>query len=88
MALSESQRNQIAGYKIRIESLRRDLEHIAADKKRRMDYLTSQIKSASTDRKRVLRADKIRETNNYKTKIENKREDINNLKEAIARIKN
>ena len=88
MPLSESQRNQIANYKIQIESARKALNTIKENKKQKSEYYANAIKS-STDAnyKRSLRQRKIYEMNGFVNQIESKKKDIERLKGYIQSIK-
>jgi predicted RNase H-like nuclease (RuvC/YqgF family) len=88
MPLSESQRNQIASYKIQIERYRADLQRLKDDKKKKSEHFANMIRNAqSSDSKRSYRATKISTINSLVNQIEGKKRDIERLKANIASIK-
>lgn len=89
MSLTESQRNRISQLKIRIQSIRKDLENLKARKKAISERYSGLIRGASdANQKRNHRQSKISETNNVVNQIDSKNRDIENLKKEIASIKN
>jgi uncharacterized protein YpuA (DUF1002 family) len=88
MPLTESQRNQIASYKVQIERYRADLQRIKDDKKKKSEYYANVIKNAQTsDSKRSYRATKISTINSLVNQMEAKKRDIERLKANIASIR-
>jgi hypothetical protein len=86
--LSESQRNQIANYKIQIESVRKALNTIKENKKQKSEYYANAIKgSKDANYKRTLRQRKIYEMNGFASQIESRKKDIERLKAYIQSIK-
>lgn len=89
MALTESQRNQIAFYKNQIEGYRKDLQNLKDQKKRTSDNYSYNIKSTKDpNSKRSFRQSKISSNNNYTNQIEDKKKQIDYAKDNIKRIKN
>ena len=89
MALTESDRNNIANYKIQIERYKVDLIRIKELKKEKSDYYARQIKSTKDATvKRNYRQSKIREMNSYDNQIASKKRDIEGVKARIAAIRN
>jgi hypothetical protein len=88
MALTESQRNQIARYKIQIEGLRRDLQRLKDQKKQKSDYYSNLIKrTKDASQKRSYRQSKISAVNSIVNQIESKKKSIDRVKDSIASIK-
>jgi hypothetical protein len=88
MPLTESQRNQIASYKVQIERYRADLQRLKDDKKKKSEHYANMIKNAQTsDGKRSYRATKISTINSLVNQMEAKKRDIERLKANIASIK-
>ena len=88
MALTESQRNQIAFYKNQIEGYRKDLQNLKDQKKRTSDNYSYNIKSTKDpNSKRSFRQSKISSNNNYTNQIEDKKKQIDYAKDNIKRIK-
>lgn len=89
MALTESDRNNIANYKIQIERYKVDLIRIKELKKEKSDYYARQIKSTKDATvKSNYRQSKIREMNSYDNQIASKKRDIEGIKARIAAIRN
>jgi hypothetical protein len=89
MALTESDRNNIANYKIQIERYKVDLIRIKELKKEKSDYYARQIKSTKDATvKSNYRQSKIREMNSYDNQIASKKRDIEGVKARIAAIRN
>jgi predicted RNase H-like nuclease (RuvC/YqgF family) len=89
MPLTESQRNQIASYKIQIERYRADLQRLKDEKKRKSEHYANMIRNAqSSDGKRSYRQTKISTINSLVNQMESKKRDIERLKANIASIKN
>ncbi len=84
MALTESQRNQIASYKNQIEGYRKDLQILKDQKKRESDRYSKDIKSKG-DRtvKEVMSQFKIITINSYVRQIERKKKQIEDIKGNI-----
>ncbi len=88
MPLTESQRNQIASYKIQIERYRADLQRLKDDKKKKSEYYANLIRNAQTsDGKRSYRATKISTINSLVNQMEAKKREIERVKANIASIK-
>ncbi len=88
MALTESERNNIANYKIQIERYKVDLERIKKLKKEKSEYYARQIKSTKdATAKGRYKESKIREMNSYDNQIASKKRDIEGVKVRIATIK-
>ena len=88
MALTESDRNNIANYKIQIERYKVDLIRIKELKKEKSDYYARQIKSTKDATvKSNYRQSKIREMNSYDNQIASKKRDIEGVKARIAAIR-
>lgn len=89
MALTESERNNIANYKMQIERYKVDLQRIKDLKKEKSEYYARQLKSTKdVATKARYRESKIRETNNYDNQIVSKKRDIEGVKTRIQAIKN
>ncbi|MGD9492128.1 MAG: hypothetical protein AB7V36_02105 [Bacteroidales bacterium] len=89
MALSESQRNRIAQLKIRMQSIRKDIDNLKQRKKHISERYAGLIKSTKNAiQKRNYRQSKISETNSVVNEISRKRQEIENIKRDIASIKN
>lgn len=88
MPLSQSQRNQIASYKIQIEGYRKDLQRLKDEKKRKSEYYASQIKNTKDpNSKRSYRQSKINAINSIVNQMESKKRDIERVKENISHIR-
>ena len=88
MALTESERNNIANYKIQIERYKVDLERIKKLKKEKSESYSLQIKSTKdATAKGRFKESKIREMNSYDNQIASKKRDIEGVKVRIATIK-
>ena len=88
MALTESQRNQIASYKNQIEGYRKDLQILKDQKKRASDNYSYNIKSTKDpNSKRSFLQSKISSNNNYVNQIESKKKQIEYIKGNIKSIK-
>jgi hypothetical protein len=88
MALTQSQRNQIASYKIQIEGYRKSLQNLKDQKKRTSEDYAYKIKNANDpNSKRSYRQSKINAINTIVNNIESKKKDIERVKEYIQRIK-
>jgi hypothetical protein len=88
MALTESERNNIANYKIQIERYKVDLLRIKELKKDKSEYYARQIKSTKdATTKSNYRQSKIREMNSYDNQIASKKREIEGVKTRIAAIK-
>ncbi len=88
MALTESERNNIANYKIQIERYKVDLLRIKELKKDKSEYYARQIKSTKdATTKSNYRQSKIREMNSYDNQIASKKREIEVVKVRIASIK-
>lgn len=88
MPLSESQRNQIASYKIQIERYRQDLQRLKDDKKKKSEYYANAIKGTKDpNSKRSYRQSKITAVNTLVNQMESKKREIERLKANIASIK-
>ncbi len=88
MALTESERNNIANYKIQIERYKVDLLRIKELKKDKSEYYARQIKSTKdATTKSNYRQSKIREMNSYDNQIASKKREIEGVKVRIATIK-
>jgi GTP1/Obg family GTP-binding protein len=88
MALSQTQRNQIASYKIQIEGYRKDLQRYKDEKKRVSEQYASMIKNTSdANNKRSYRQTKIGRVNSIVSQIESKKKDIERINGYIKSIK-
>jgi hypothetical protein len=88
MPLTQSQRNQIANYKVRIESVRKDLQRLKDDKKHKSEYYGTMIKNTKdANSKRSYRQSKINAINSIVNQMESKKKEIERLKENIKNIK-
>ena len=88
MPLTISQRNQIASYRIRLESLRKDIHNLKEEKKRKSQYYAERIKSTSdANYKRTLRQSKISDVNSIINRIENKKREIESVKASIQSVR-
>ncbi len=88
MPLTSTQRNQIASYKVRLEGLRKDLNTLKEEKKRKSQYYAERIKSTSdANYKRTLRQSKISDVNSIVNRIENKKREIESVKTSIQSIR-
>jgi hypothetical protein len=88
MPLTQSQRNQIANFKVRIESVRKDLQRLKDDKKRKSEYYRTMIKNTKDpNSKRSYRQSKINAINSIVNQMESKKKEIERLKENIKNIK-
>lgn len=88
MPLTQSQRNQIASYKVQIEGYRKDLQRLKEDKKSKSEYYANMIKNTNDpNSKRSYRQSKIGAINNIVNSMEAKKRDIERVKEYIKNIK-
>ena len=88
MPLTESQRNQIASYKIQIEGYRKDLNRMKEDKKNKSEYYASLIKNTKdANSKRSYRQSKISAINSIVNQMESKKRDIERVKDYIKNIR-
>lgn len=88
MALTQSQRNQIASYKVQIEGYRKDLQNLKDQKKRTADNYSNNIKNTKDpNTKRSYKQSKITAVNNYVNQIESKKKQIEYVKNNIKSIK-
>lgn len=88
MSLSKSQRNRIAQLKIRLQSIRKDVENLNQRKKRINERYSGLIKNTKdANQKRNYRQSKISETNTVVNDISRKKQEIENIKKDIASIK-
>jgi chromosome segregation ATPase len=88
MPLSESQRNQIASYRVQIERLRQDLQRLKDQKKDKSAYYSNLIKATKDAySKRSHRQSKITAINGLVNQIESKKRDIERVKGYIASIR-
>ena len=88
MALTQSQRNQIANYKIQIEGYRKDLQRLKDDKKRKSEYYAAAIKNTKDpNSKRTYRQSKISEINRIVNQMESKKSEIERIKQYIQNIR-
>ena len=88
MALSQSEKNQIASYKVQIEWYRKDLHNLKENKKRTSESYSNMIKSTSdSNSKRSFRQSKINAINNINNSIESKKNDIQRVQEYIKNIR-
>lgn len=72
MALSQSERNQSASYRVQIERFRQDLQSLKDNKKRTSESYSNMIKSTNDpNSKRSYRQSKINAVNNITNSIEN-----------------
>ena len=88
MPLTQSQRGQIASYKIQIEGYRKNLQTLKDQKKRTSEDYANRIKNTKDpNSKRSYRQSKINALNTIVNNIESKKKDIERVKEYIKRIK-
>ena len=88
MALSQSERNQIASYKIQIEGYRKNLQTLKDQKKRTSEDYANRIKNTKdANSKRSYRQSKIGALNTIVNNIESKKRDIERIKGYIQNIK-
>jgi seryl-tRNA synthetase len=88
MPLTPSERNQVASYKIQIESYRKDLQNLKDRKKSRSEHFANAIKNTKDpNSKRSYRQSKISEINSIVGQIERKKADIDRIKGYIANLK-
>ena len=88
MPLNQSQRNQIASYKIQIEGYRKNLQTLKDQKKRTSEDYANRIKNTKdANSKRSYPQSKINALNTIVNNIESKKKDIERIKEYIKRIK-
>jgi chromosome segregation ATPase len=88
MALTQSQRNQIASYKIQIEGYRKNLQTLKDQKKRTSEDYANRIKNTKdANSKRSYIQSKISALNTIVNNIESKKKDIERIKEYIQRVK-
>ena len=88
MPLTTTQRNQIASYKVQIESYRKDLQRLKDEKKRKSEYYGNMIKGTKDpNSKRSYRQSKIQAMNTLVNSIEGKKRDIERIKGYIQNIK-
>lgn len=88
MALSQSERNQIASYRVQIERYRQDLQSLKDNKKRTSESYSNRIKSTNDpNSKRSYRQSKINEINNITNSIESKKNEILRVQEYIKRLR-
>ena len=88
MSLTESQRNQIASYKIQIEGYRKDLHRMREDKKSKSEYYASLIKNTKDpNSKRSYRQSKISAINSIVNQMESKKREIERVKDNIKSIR-
>ena len=88
MALSQTQRNQIASYKIQMEGYRKDLQRYKDEKKRVSEQFASMIKNTTdANNKRSYRQTKIGRVNSIVNQIESKKKDIERINGYIKSIK-
>ena len=88
MALTDSERNNIANYKIQIERYKVDLERIKNLKKEKSEYYARQLKSTKdTTIKGRFRESKIRDMNSYDNQIASVKRIIEGMKARKIAIK-
>ncbi len=88
MALTQSQRNSIASYKTRIEGVRKELDRLKENKKRKTEYYANLIKNTKdSNQKRTHRQSKINAMNSFVNQIESKKREIERYKASIKNIK-
>lgn len=88
MPLSESQRNQIASYKIQIEGYRKDLQRLKDEKKSKSEYYANMIKGTNDpNSKRSYRQSKISAINSIVNSMEAKKKEIERVKGYIKSIR-
>ncbi len=88
MALTDSQRSQIASYKAQILRYRNDIDNIKKNKKSKSEYYAKAIKSTKdTNSKRNYRASKDKEMAYFINQIESKKRSIEQVKGYIKSIK-
>lgn len=88
MPLTQSQRNQIASYKIQIEGYRKDLERLRKEKKDKSAYYATLIKNTKdANSKRSYRQSKISAVNTLVNQIENMKSNIERVKGYIKSIR-
>jgi hypothetical protein len=88
MALTPSQRNQIASYKVQIEGYRKDLQSLKEKKKQTSESYANMIKGTKdANTKRSYRQSKITAINNIVNYIEAKKKEIERVKGYIKGIR-
>lgn len=88
MPLTQSQRNQIAAYKVQIESYRKQLQRLKDDKKNKNVYYAQMIKNTKDIyNKRTYRQAKINAMSSFTNQIEAKKMDIERIKTHIKNIR-
>jgi hypothetical protein len=88
MALSQSERNQIASYRVQIERFRQDLQSLKDNKKRTSESYSNMIKSTNDpNSKRSHRQSKINAINHLMNSIESKKNEIRRVQEYIKNIR-
>ena len=88
MALTETQRNQIANYKIQIERHRQELQRLKDQKKEKSAYYSNMIKNTKDkNSKRSYRQSKISSVNSFDNQIESKKNEIERIKGYIKSVK-
>lgn len=88
MALSESQRNSIASYRIQIEGYRKSLDRLRQDKRSKSEYYGNLIKGTrDQNSKRSYRQSKITAINSIMNQIESVKRDIDRVKGYIKSIR-
>jgi phage protein D len=88
MALTDSQRNQIASYKAQILNYRNEIDNIKKNKKSKSEYYANEIKGTKdANSKRNYRASKERDMAQFANQIESKKRSIEQVKGYIKSIK-
>ena len=88
MPLTPSQRSQIASYKIQIESMRKDLQRLKDEKKRKSEYYANAIKNTKdANSKRSYRQSKISAITTIANQMDSKKRDIERVKGYIKNIR-
>lgn len=89
MALSVSQKNQIASYKIRIQEVRKQIDALRKHKKERTLHFNRIIAACKdANSKRDRRKMKINEMNNFSKSLDSKKNQLEHYKLLIKKIKN
>ena len=82
MALSQSQRNQIASYKVQILGYKKNIQTLKDQKKRTSEDYANRIKNTKhPNSKRTYKQSKIKAINSIVNNIESKKKDIERVKE-------
>lgn len=88
MALTQSQRNSIASYRVQIEGYRKNLDRLREDKRSKSAYYANLIKGTKDQNsKRSYRQSKISAINSIVNQIESVKRDIDRVKGYIKSVR-